>query len=153
VPLAAIALAIAIAATWLAGCGGHGPPYATSALDWATPNPSSSSGAYGGLSRYTAAELNRVHQGSRWGPITYVDAGVPSTRPDEVSVNPIDDYTWGAAAHSARDGRCYVIVITHDRTDPRYGSTHYGRLPAGATCVGSAATPATATSPSQPAEG
>lgn len=127
-------------------CGGYGPPYATTALDWTVPNPWTSSGTYAGLSRYNAIELNRIHQGSGWGPIKYVDATAPSTRPDEVSVNPIDDYTWGAAAHSVRDGRCYLIVSSHDRDNPRYGHTFYGRLAAGAKCAGSAATLATATS-------
>ena len=65
--------------------------------------------------------------GSGWGRITYVSANVPSTRPDLVSVNPIDDYTWGAAARSVRDGRCHVIVIVSDRTNPKYGNTRYGR--------------------------
>lgn len=134
----------------VSGCG---TPYATTALDWTVPNPWTSSGTFGGLGRFNAAELNRIHQGSGWGPIHYVDANVPSTRPDEVSVNPIDDYTWGAAAHSVRDGRCYVIVSAHDRNDPKYGSTFYGRLPLGAKCAGSAATLQAATSMEHVPEG
>ena len=76
-------------------CGGPGQPYAQSALENAVPNPWTSSGQFMGLTAFTAAELNRSHHGSHWGPITYVDADVASTRPDEVSVNPIDDFTWG----------------------------------------------------------
>ena len=101
-----------------------------------------------GLTHFTAAELNRTHHGAEWGPITYVGADTPSTRPDMVSVNPIDDYTWGAAAHSVRDGWCYLILMLDDRTNPNYGSTHYGRLSPGARCVGSAVTAQTATSDS-----
>jgi hypothetical protein len=135
-----------LAIVMVIGCGDHGPPYAESALQWAVPNPWMSDGRYIGMTHFTAAELNRIHQGSKWGPINFVDADVPSTRPDQISVNAIDDNTWGAAAYSVRAKRCYLIVTVGDRTDHRYGSTFYGRLPAGATCVGLAATPANATS-------
>lgn len=33
----------------------------------------------------------------------------PQTRPDQISVNAIDDNTWGAAAYSVRAKRCYLI--------------------------------------------
>ena len=133
-------------------CGGSGdegkvPPYAQSALQWALPTVGDSD-QFIGLKRFTAAELNRTHHGSGWGPIAYVDADVPSTRPDEVSVNPIDDFTWGAAAHSVRAHRCYVVVVATDRENPRYVSTFYGELPEGAKCIGLKATPETAKSDS-----
>jgi hypothetical protein len=137
-------------------CGGSeeqpkGPPYAQSALQWALPSVGDS-GQLVGLTRFTAAELNRTHHGSQWGPITYVDADVPSTRPDEVSVNPMDDFTWGAAAYSVRTHRCYVVVVVTDRENPQYGSTFYGELPEGARCIGRNATPETARSDSPLAE-
>src|SRR5438105_6406623 len=127
-------------------CGGPGQPYAQSALQNALPSPWTSSGQFVGLTRFTAAELNRTHHGSQWGPITYVDADVASTRPDEVSVHPIDDFTWGAAAYSERAHRCYVIVVTNQRGNPEFGDTHYGVLPEGANCTGNKATPEAATS-------
>lgn len=79
-------------------------------------------------------------------------ADVPCTRPERISVNPIDDYTWGAAARSVRTGRCCVVVTVHDRDDPGRGTTRYGQLPEGAACLGSAAIPATATSTQWPPE-
>jgi hypothetical protein len=150
--LATIA-AVLLATGMINGCGKHGLPYAESALQWAMPDPWSASGQYLGMSRFTAAELNRVHQGSGWGRIDFVDGDLPSTRPDQVSVNPIDDYTWTAAAHSARDGRCYVIASVVDRQNPRDGNTFYGRLPVGTRCVGDAATLAVATATSALPEG
>ena len=134
------------------GCTGttQGTPYAGSALESALPNPWTASGHFGGMSQFNATKLNSIHQGAHWGPIKYVDADVASTKPEEISVNPIDDYTWGAAAQSIRDGHCYIIVGLFDRSNPRYGTTHYGRLPAGAACVGSAATPQNAASTSWP---
>jgi hypothetical protein len=105
-----------------------------------------------GEMQWTADELNRVHQGHEWGPITYVAADLPSTRPDMVSVNPIDQYTWGAAAYSVRTKRCYLILTAHDLSSPQYGNTFYGRLAQGASCVGLAATRQTVTSPTQPPE-
>jgi hypothetical protein len=38
------------------------------------------------------------------------------------------------------NGRCYLLVAVMDRSNPKYGADHYGWLPKGATCVGSAAT-------------
>jgi hypothetical protein len=63
-----------------------------------------------------------------------------------ISVNPIDDYTWGAAAYSVRAGRCYLIVSMHDCDNPEYGSTMYGSLAPGESCLGTKAIPANATS-------
>ena len=130
----------------------HGPPYAESALQWATPDPKDQQDPSAGLLEFTAARLQQLNHGSEWGPIDYVAASFPSTRPDMVSVNPIDKYTWGAAAYSVRTGRCYLILVADDLTNPRYGATYYGRLPIGAACVGSAANRATVTSTSEPPE-
>lgn len=146
---------LVVATVLMTACGSssHGPPYAASALDWAVPDPWTSSGAYLGMGRYTAAELNRMHWGSRWATIDYVPADVPSTRPDQVSVNPIDNYTWGAAAYSVRTHRCYLILTTHDRVNPGYGTTYYGRLPSGDPCLGAEAKPGTVTSEHPPPAG
>ncbi len=72
-------------------------------------------------------------------PVSYVPADVPSDGPLVVSVNPIDDFTWGAAALSARTGRCYLVVLVRDQ-DPRYGHVRYGVLADGRPCKGSEAT-------------
>ncbi|HKA11229.1 MAG TPA: hypothetical protein VKI99_12255 [Candidatus Dormibacteraeota bacterium] len=124
----------------------HGPPYAESALQWATPDPREQRDPSAGLVEFTAARLQQLKHGSGWGPIDYVPADVPSTRPHIVSVNPIDKYTWGAAAYSVRAGRCYLILVAEDPRNPEYGATYYGRLPARESCVGSAATRASVTS-------
>lgn len=81
-----------------------GPPDANTSLWAAVPDPWSSSGDYAGLARFTADELNRVRHGSEYVDITstYVPGGVPSTGSAVVSVNPMNDYTWGAAALSLR---------------------------------------------------
>ncbi len=79
-------------------------------------------------------------------------ADVPSTGPLVVSVNPIDDYTWGAAALSARTHRCYLVLYITDPTNLRHQTMHYGQLPEGAPCLGAAATPETVTSSRAPDE-
>jgi hypothetical protein len=56
-------------------------------------------------------------------------------------VNPIDDFTWGAAAYSVRAHRCYVIVVTNQKDNPKLGDTFYGVLPTGVSCTGNNATP------------
>ncbi len=129
-----------------------GPPYAEAALIWSLPETTDKSGHYIGMLRFTADDLNRTHPAARWGPIAYVPADVPSTRPNLVSVNPIDDYTWSAAAYSVRTIRCYLILSVVDRANTRFGNTLYGDLPPGAPCVGSAATPATVTEQNEPPE-
>jgi hypothetical protein len=130
----------------------HGPPYAESALLWSVPDPRTGTDPTAGLAQFTAARLQRLHPGAEWGPIDYVPGDVRSTRPDMVSVNPIDRYTWGAAAYSVRAGRCYLILSADDPSNPRYGGTYYGRLPAGAPCVGAAATRQSVTSSNEPPE-
>jgi hypothetical protein len=130
----------------------HGPPYAESALQWATPDPKDQQDPSAGMLEFSATRLQQLKHGSVWGPIKYIAADVPSTRPDMVSVNPIDKYTWGAAAYSVRTARCYLILVAEDPNNPRYGATYYGRLPTGATCVASAASRATVTSTTEPPE-
>src|SRR5439155_11626686 len=116
----ACSLVLIVGACAGAQAGSQRKPYAETALQWSVPNAWTPSGEFIGMSHFTAAELNNIHQGAGWGPITFVRGDVASTRPDEVSVNPIDDYTWGAAARSVRDGRCYIVVANFDRTNPKY---------------------------------
>ena len=129
-----------------------GPPYAESALLWSVPFPYTSSGQYIGMQHFTAEVLNRTKPAAQWGRIDYVPAAVPSTRPDMVSVNAVDDYTWGAAAFSVRTSRCYLILSSVDPTDTKFGNTFYGVLSAGSVCLGSAATPSGVTLASAPPE-
>ena len=127
-----------------------GPPDAQDSLLFAMPSGRDSAGTYVGLDRFTAEDLNRIHKGVELRPLRFIGANMPSTGPDVVSVNPIDRYTWAASALSSR-GICYAIVSAHDRANPKYGSTYFGRLPHGAACVGSAASPATVTGRDWPA--
>ena len=120
---------------------GPGPRGPLTSLLVATPPPATSGLP---LSHFTADELNRIQHGRKYLELTYVPADVPSTGPLVVSVNPIGDYTWGAAALS-EEGRCYLILTVRERTNPRLGFRRYGLLAAGAPCVGAAATPATVT--------
>lgn len=129
-----------------------GPPYAESALLWSVPSPYTKSGQYTGMEYFTADVLNRTQPAAEWGRIDYVPAAVPSSRPDMVSVNPIDDYTWSAAAFSVRTSRCYLILSSIDSTNTSFGQTLYGVLPPGAKCVGLAATRTSVTLANEPPE-
>lgn len=129
----------------------HGLPSAESALLWAAPDPWSG-GQYMGLRHFSAAELNRLHAGRQWGPIRFVPANVASTRPDIVSVNPIDDSTWGAAAYSVRDHRCYLMVLVAEPGQTGAASVLFAQLPDGSPCLGSAATPSRVKSTDLPTE-
>lgn len=122
--------------------------YAQSVLETAVPDPWSTSGQYLGLLRFDANELNRIHQGSKFGHILYVPSTQASGRPSEVSVNAVDEYTWGAASYSIRAKACFVILVQHDIADPRHGINRYGRLRSEMSCLGKAATVETATSAS-----
>lgn len=129
----------------------HGPPYAEAALQVSVPAPWAS-GQFTGMDHFTAAVLTRMRQGAEWGPISYVSSNVPSVRPDVVSVNAIDPYTWGAAAFSLRTHHCYLILSALDATNPMYGATFYGELPANQQCLGTMATRATVTQTQEPPE-
>jgi hypothetical protein len=121
------------------------PPDAWNSLEYAVPTAYDSSGNFIGFDRFTADELNRIHQGSRLRSLHFVNADTPSTGPAIVSVNSIDRFTWAAVALST-GGRCYSILVSYGRLLDRYGV-----LPAGSPCVGSAATPATVTATAWPA--
>jgi hypothetical protein len=130
----------------------HGPLYAESALLWSVPDPRNETDPSTGLLQFNSTRLQQLHQGSEWGPIEFVPGDIPSTRPDMVSVNPIDAHTWGAAAYSVRASRCYLILVAHDLSNPQYGATYYGRLRQGATCVGDSANRQSVTSETEPPE-
>lgn len=111
---------------------------ATYTLSWVTPVAMDDSGVYTPYTEFTAEALNaaRTEELLR---VTFVGPDVASTGPDVVSVYPIDGYLWGAAALSAEDGTCFLILLRSDRTDPVYGDTLYGTRPEGEPCVGRAA--------------
>lgn len=84
----------------------------------------------------TAAALNARHQGKEWGSITYVEKDIPSTGPYVVSVNPIDQHTWGAVALDPHRHRCFAILLYSDPNNAGYGGTLYGELPSDKQCAG-----------------
>ena len=109
-------------------------------------------------SRFTADEMNRLFQdpdgrahliwrSEQGPPITYVPADMASDGPLVVSVNPIDDFTWGAAALSERTQRCYLQVHVRELGNPRYGHSRFGHLAEGRPCKGSEATRTSTRSP------
>ena len=108
-------------------------------------------------SGYTADEMNRLAQDPNdrvhllWRStdgtlVTYVPADVASDGPLVVSVNPIDDFTWSAAALSDRTGRCYLKVLVRDQ-DPRNGHVRDGLVTDGRPCKGLEATRASTRHP------
>lgn len=117
-------------------------PSATATLQRLPPDAYDSSGRFLGLASYTAERLNALND-DRVRGVTFVAAEEPSTGPKVVSVNPIDDYTWGAAALSARSGVCYLTLLAINKDNPRLGGFKRGWLPPGSNCVGKAATPQT----------
>lgn len=157
-----VRIAVLVAVVWVVVVGGvaatsaalgrRPTPGATSSLLYALPTPSES-GIFDGYDMFTSGELNRRQHGHDFRQIRYVDATEASTGPGVVSVNPIDRFTWGAAALSDQDQRCYAILVEADRSQPQYGTTRYGRLPEGSPCVGSSATPATVGSNDWPVGG
>jgi len=148
VVLAAVGLAVGV--LLLAnplGLGGHGLGDAQASLQSSIPAANDASGRFVGFSRWDASALNRARSAST---IHYVPASAASTGPNVVSVHVIDDYSWAAAALSTDDGRCYVILVTVDSNDSRYGYSTFGVLPKGTPCLGSAASSVTATTSSWP---
>jgi len=122
------------------------PPDAEDTLSYAEPKAWNAKGNFIGFDRFTAEELNRIHQGRQLRPLHFVNAETPSTGLDIVSVNAIDRFTWGAAVLSS-DGRCDAVLLVYDARWAffRTPDEHFTVLPAGTACVGSAATPATVT--------
>lgn len=122
----------------------HDLPLATRSLLFGGPESHDSTRRFVGYDRFTADELNRVYPGSQreaiTGPIRFLPADIPSTGPSEVSVNPIDDYTWGAAS-AMPQGPCFLILWSADRSNPEFGGATFGVLPAGTSCVGAKAIP------------
>jgi hypothetical protein len=89
------------------------------------------------LNSYGADRLAAMHQGGN----SYVEASQPSSGPNVVSVNAIDENTWGAAAQSNETGTCYLILIVRDPNDPTSSRALRGELSKGSLCLGSAANP------------
>ncbi len=125
----------------LRATGARPGPGAQSSLEHSSPPARDASGRFLGFSRFDAAELNRIEHGKELRELRFVGPDVPSTGPDVVSVNIVDDFTWGAAALSDQTDRCYLMlrVIDRDRTD--LGTTHYALLPKGEPCLGASAVP------------
>lgn len=78
-----------------------------------------------------------IHQGGN----SYLESSQPSSGPKVVSVNAIDEFTWGAAAKSNEDGICYLILIIRDPADPTSSKALRRELTKGSPCLGSAANP------------
>lgn len=111
---------------------------ATTTLSYLPPEPRDGD-KYAGLARFTADYLNK-NSPPRFKDIKFVPPDEPSTGPAVVSVNPIDDHTWGAVALSLRTGVCYLTLSAIDPSDTRLGGSKRGWLPRGSRCVGEAAT-------------
>jgi hypothetical protein len=124
------------------------PPDAQDTLSYAEPKAWDAKGNFIGFDRFTTDELNRIHQGRQLRLLHFVNSRTPSTGIDVVSVNPIDRFTWGAAVLSS-NGRCEAVLLFYNARLAffRIPDEHFTVLPAGTTCVGSAATPATVTGP------
>jgi hypothetical protein len=115
---------------------GHFP----NALTWGSPDPWARDGTFRGYEWATASELARTDQGKGFGhKIRFVAADRPSTGNLVVSVHPIDHFTWAATA-LASNGRCYAVLVAHNRTHPKYGTTHEARFPRGTPCKAELAT-------------
>ena len=114
----------------------HGAYDAQSNLQYIAPDDGFPHG-FVGYRTQTAEEMARRFPGRH---LRFVAADQPSTGPLVISVNPIDDYDWGAVA-LGKNGRCYAIVWAADRSNPRYGGERTGEIPRGQPCLGSAATP------------
>ena len=125
----------------LRATGARSGPGAQSSLHYAWPKARDDSGRFLGYSRFDAAELNRIQQGNELRTIRYVGPGVPSTGPDVVSVNVVDDFTWGAGALSDQTNHCYLVLHVTDRERPEFGSAFFERLPKGEPCLGASAVP------------
>ncbi|MCX6021439.1 MAG: RHS repeat-associated core domain-containing protein, partial [Chloroflexi bacterium] len=119
----------------------QGPPDAIISLRTAIPQPIPGVGWR--LAEADAATLNSVHYGWERRKIHYVSAQELSTGPLVVSVNPIDNDAWGAAALSLR-GHCNLLLAL--QTSPPSLRYRYGVLPDGMPCVGAAANRETVTS-------
>ena len=116
-------------------------PGAQSTLEYSLPSARDDAGRFLGYSRFDAAELNRIREGTDPLTIRYVGPDAPSTGPDVVSVNVVDDFTWGAAALSDQTDRCYLILLVTDREGPQYTKRLFDRPPKGEPCVGASAVP------------
>jgi hypothetical protein len=97
---------------------------ARASLSYAVPSPSDDHGRFIPLRNFDAARMHTESDLSSRG-LRFVGSDQPSTGPNVLSVNPIDDLTWGAAAKST-DGTCYLIGLILSPPDGQYGSIVYG---------------------------
>ena len=103
------------------------------------------------MTKFTAEYMNRANWGYYEGQrLVYLNRDQDSGNYRQISVNPIDEYTWGAATRGA-DDECYGILAAHDPTNPTYGYTRFTRFGKTEHCRGSMATPTTVrgTNPNQ----
>lgn len=106
-------------------------------LEESIPVPWTSNGEYIPLTKFTPADLNGAQP---WWDVrrrAYVPADIASDRSSVISINPIDDFTWGAAAFSNRRALCYLVLLAIDPNDPNHSETFYGILPHRSKCFGS----------------
>lgn len=143
------ALVVAVTLTWVLGLlqtlqiglrqattrGG----LATEALVASVPdlNPANSRGVT--ESTFDATYLNN-HRTGVLTKITFVGATEPSNKSSVISVNPIDETTWGAAAMSSKNQICYLILVNFADGATGSGWTHFGSLPRGVACTGASVT-------------
>jgi len=111
---------------------------ATAGLLYSVPDPWAR-GTFEPLVRFDAEKLNELRGGVGL-RLLYVPADSASVGPAVVSVNPIDDFTWGAAALS-KEGRCYLILILHKPADPKKLDARFAVGGGSGPCVGADAKP------------
>jgi hypothetical protein len=117
-------------------------------LLWATPKGSQSA-TFVNLAGRNAESLNRSDNGSYGGMhLTYVPADVASTGPTVISVNPINSFTWSAAALS--DGTCYATLMSENPRHPQFGINLFTKYPSTQPCEARFATAATVKDPNVP---
>lgn len=72
-------------------------------------------------------------------PVTILNPDVASRGPDEVSVLPVDRWTWVSAAYEPGDGSCYYLRLLSDRADFDHGSAEVLAMPHGNDCTAASA--------------
>jgi hypothetical protein len=111
-------------------------------LTWVVPSGREGD-EFVGLDGQDAATLTAIGAFRKWpdfgDQVRLVSADQPSTGNLVVSVNPIDRFTWAAAARSS-SGRCYATLVRVDPANPSNGTTYFARFPPGTPCSGSHAT-------------
>lgn len=114
---------------------------ARASLSYSLPDPTAEDGKLIPLTTFDASKM-ATSRDLRSRGLSFVGPAVPSTGPAVISVNPIDDLTWTAAALST-DGTCFLLGLIFYSAD-HVGSIMYGESEA-RPCRGSLATPQTLT--------